>query len=279
MFENERKRLLKDSRGISPAISTVIMTAAIVVMVLIAMSYGQSYLSSSMAQNEFSTNQQFMVTTGLQIDNVAWMIGRAQTIQYSSTYGDLIVLPNALTYTMQVNQGSGWVTAYTFQTGIILYNVPTKEYSLGNNYVKGLSSSNSSFLQVGSAAPDTYVYSIEKVPMSDGNFLRIVVVPTIRMMTTQIGSQSYAEFYMPTLVNGTSPGYSQSVTLVCKTVNQYVQSSVTQVQFTVSYPLASQGFNSGFFPFQSSTVTRTLGSSSTVQVYAGEVSVSIGLYG
>ena len=65
------------------------MTGAIIVLVLVAMSYAQTYLSSSIAQNEFNTNQQFMLTTGLQIDNVAWMMGRTQTITYSSTYGSL----------------------------------------------------------------------------------------------------------------------------------------------------------------------------------------------
>jgi hypothetical protein len=93
--KRKAKLAIKDSRGLSPAISTILMTAAIVVLVLVAMAYGNNYLTSSIAQNEFKTNEQFMVTTGLQIDNVAWMIGRAQTIQYSSTYGDLQVLPNA----------------------------------------------------------------------------------------------------------------------------------------------------------------------------------------
>ena len=158
------------------------MTAAIIVLVLVAMQYGQGFLSSSMAQNEFSTNQQFMVTTGLQIDNVAWLMGRAQTVRYSSTDGSLQLESGALNYTIQMYQGSTLVANLTLQTGIILYNVPVTEYSLGNNYVQAISSSNNSFVQVGSTAPVTYVYSIEKMPMSDGSFARTVVVPTIRMM-------------------------------------------------------------------------------------------------
>jgi len=279
MFKTKRKLLRKDSRALSPVISTVIMTAAIIVLVLVAMSYGQSYLTLSIAQNEFSTNQQFMLTTGLQIDNVAWMIGRAQTIQYSSTYGSVQILPDALTYTVQMYSGptgSTLVNTTTLQTGIILYNVPTTEYSLGKNYVHPIGTSNSSFLQSGSAAPDSYAYSIEKLSMSDGNFLRTVVVPTIRMMTTEVGNTNYAEFYMPLLTNGTSPGLSQSVTLICQNVNQYLQSGITKVTVTASFPLASKGFDSTFFPFQTTTQTVTL--DSTVQVYVGEVAVSIGLY-
>ena len=86
----------------------VIMTGAIIVLVLVAMSYAQTYLSSSMAQNDFNTNKQFMQTTGLQIDNVAWTMGRTQTITYSSTYGSLEFKPQALNYTMEIYEGSGW---------------------------------------------------------------------------------------------------------------------------------------------------------------------------
>lgn len=278
MSKTKGKQLSKDRRGLSPVISTVIMTAAIIVLVLVAMSYGQSYLASSIAQNEFSTNQQFMLTTGLQIDNVAWMMGRAQTIQYSSTYGSLQVLPDALTYTVDMYSGGTLVNTTTLQTGIILYNVPTTEYSLGKNYVEPIGSSDNMFLQNGTAAPDSYAYSIEKLPMSDGNFLRIVVVPTIRMMTTTVGNANYVEFYLPLLTSGTSPGHSQSVTLTCQNVNQYMKSSITQVKVTASFPLASKGFDSTFFPFHSTTETQNVPIASTAQVYLGTVSVSVGLY-
>jgi len=276
MTWSKRRLFRKDSRGLSPAISTVIMTAAIIVLVLVAMAYGNNYLTSSIAQNEFSTNEQFMVTTGLQIDNVAWMIGRAQTIQYSSTYGDLEILPNALTYTITVNN----VLWCTLKTGIILYNVPTTEYSLGKNYVNILSQGNHHLLQSGSAAPDTYVYAIEMLPMSDGNFARIVIVPTIRMMQNTVGSQAYVEFYLPLLGNGTSPGLSQSVTLICQNVDQDVAASVSQVSITASFPLAANGFNSAFFPFKTMTETETFSGSNlpTLELYEGNVSVSVGLY-
>ncbi len=42
-----------------------------------------------MAQNEYNTNKQFMQTTGQQIDDIAWTVGRTQTISYSSKYGNV----------------------------------------------------------------------------------------------------------------------------------------------------------------------------------------------
>jgi len=263
----------------------VIMTGAIIVLVLVAMSYAQTYLSSSMAQNDFSTNKQFMQTTGLQIDDVAWMMGRTQTITYSSTYGSLEFEPQALDYSMEVNESNVWVPLnLTLETGIVLFNMPTTAYTLGNNYLDQLSS-NGSFLQEGPSAPVSDVYVIEKLPMSDGNFLRVTVVPSIRMLDTIVGSQSYVEFYLPLLQNGTNLGLSQSVTLTGQSVTQYVQSGVTQVRFNATFPLASEGFDLGFFPFKNTlendqyTVTVNLPANSTVELYVGGVSVSLGLYG
>ena len=290
--KHKRKTFPSNNRAISPAIATVIMTAAIIVLVLVAMSYAQTYLTSSIAQNDFSTNKQFMLTTGLQIDNVAWMMGRTQTITYSSTYGSLEFLWNKtaqpLSYSMEINKGSGWeLVNISLQTGIILFNMPTTEYTLGNNYFDQLSS-NGSFLQEGPSAPVSDVYVIEKLPMSDGNFLRIAAVPSIRMLNTTVGTQSNYEFYLPLLQSGTNLGLSQSVTLTGQSVTQYIQSGVTKVEFISSFPLTSEGFNSGFFPFKNTLVSSQYvtialnnppGTTSTVELYVGGVSVSLGLYG
>jgi hypothetical protein len=286
-YDHHKKKTLHiDNRAISPAISMVIMTGAIIVLVLVAMSYSQTYLSSSMAQNDFNTNKQFMQTTGLQIDDVAWMMGRTQTITYSSTYGSVEFEHQALNYSMEIQVGSNttWQPVnLPLQTGIVLFNMPTTAYTLGDNYLDQLSS-NGSFLQEGPSAPVSDVYAIEKLPMSDGNFLRVAVVPSIRMLSTTVGSQSYIEFYLPLLQNGTNKGLSPSVTLTGQSVTQYVQSGVTGIRFNATFPLASEGFNSGFFPFKNTlangqySVTENF-AASTVELYMGGVSVSLGLYG
>ena len=40
------------------------MTAAVTVMILVAMGFANTFLDARMAENEFSTNKQFMLTTG-----------------------------------------------------------------------------------------------------------------------------------------------------------------------------------------------------------------------
>ena len=148
-MRNSHTSLRKDKRAVSPAISTVILTAAGIVMILVAMSYANNILNAKMAQNEFSTNKQFMQTTGQQIDDIAWTVGRTQTISYSSKYGNVKFQEVALNYTFRVSHtSSGWENfTVSGQTGIILYNMPVSSYSLGNNYFERLpTNANSSFL-------------------------------------------------------------------------------------------------------------------------------------
>ena len=278
------RNLLKDKRAVSPAISTVILTGAGIVMILIAMSYANNILSMKMAENEYSTNKQFMQTTGQQIDDIAWTVGRSQTISYSCKYGNVKFQDATLNYTFQIRTGSGWTNlTLSGKTGIILFNMPVSSYSMGNNYFERLpSGSNSSFLLSGASAPISQVLCEEKLPMSDGSYTRIAVIPTMRVLTSTVTSTNYFKFYLPDLENGTNLYRSQSITMTGNGISKVVQSGVDQVKISVSYPKAAIGFDSSFFNFKSNTVT--LNSTSTprmmpnsvVEFYVGKVIVAIG---
>jgi hypothetical protein len=268
---------------VSPAISTVILTAAVVVMILVVMSYATNYLNAGMAENEFSTNKQFMTTTGLQIDDIAWTVGRTQTVSYSSKFGTVEVQELALNYTFQVHTSSGWenLTA-PVETGIIVYNMPVSSYSMGNNYFERVPmSANSSFLLSGSSAPVSQVFCEEKLPMNNGSYTRIVVVPTLRVLNSNItGTQqiptSYFKFYLPVLENGTNPYRSQSLTLTGDGITKMTWSKVDKVVISVSFPQAASGFDSSFFNFKQISETMTLPQGSVVELYMGKVLVTIG---
>ena len=282
MKGNVRSRggLRKDNRAVSPAISTTILTSAIVVLLIVTIVFANNFLDQRMAENEFSAMKQFMQTVGLQIDDVAWTIGRTQTISYSSKFGQVNFESDALTYKVYVN-GTVYFANYT--TGIITFNMPVSKYSLGNNYYESVYPSNDSFLQTGTSAPVSRVYVMEKLPMKNGsNFIRIVVVPIIRMLNSTIftgeKTVNYFKFYLPILSSGSHPRYSQSVTLRGKTVSVKSQSGVTSVKIEV-FPNESIGFDSEFFNFESLTVeVKNIPSGSVIEFYTGEVEVSLGLH-
>jgi hypothetical protein len=243
--------------------------------------FANNFLNARLAENEFSAMEQFMQTVGLQIDDVAWIIGRTQTIRYASKFGQVAFESVALNYTVYVDKGAGYVYSISNLTGVLLFNMPISEYSLGNNYYKSIFPSDRSFLQKGTSAPVSHVYATEKLPMRDGSFIRVVVTPIIRMLNSTISmggtKNNYFKFYLPILRNGTSPYHSQSVTLTGKSVLVKTEGSVNAVKIRVSFPKIGEGFGSDFFNFDSQEKVISFSKPSIIEFYSSGVSVSLGL--
>jgi hypothetical protein len=126
------------------------------------------------------------------------------------------------------------------------------------------------------------VYIIEKLPMNDGSYIRIVIAPTVRMLNSTISTEgevkNYFKFYLPVLSSGSHPRLSQSVTLTGKTVSVKTDGSINSVRINVSYPKTSLGFDSSFFNFESVTEEANIPDGSIIEFYTGEVIVSLGLH-
>jgi hypothetical protein len=248
-------------------------------MLLVTIVFANNFLNARIAENEFGAMKQFMQTVGLQLDDVAWTIGRAQTVRYASKFGQVNYVDEALTYTVYLNE-TYWAN---FTTGIILFNMPISAYSLGNNYYESIFPSNRSFIHMGALAPVSYVYVVEKLPMIDGSFIRVVVVPTIRVLNSTISVSNstgyYFKFYLPILSEGTHPRRSQSVTLTGKNVSVKTASNVNTVKINVSFPESARmrGFDADFFKFINPP-PMVFQNSSIVEFYTGEVTVSLGLH-
>ena len=276
--------LRRDRKAVSPAISTVILTSAVVVLLIVTIVFANNLLNARMAENEFSAMEQFMQTVGLQIDDVAWIIGRTQTIRYASEFGQVSFEYGALNYTIYVDKGAGYDynnPLASNRTGVLLFNMPISRYSLGNNYYESIFPSDRSFLQKGTSAPVSHVYVTEQLPMPDGSFIRVVVTPIIRMLNSTISmgvtKNNYTKFYLPILCNGTSPHYSQSVTLTGKNVLVKTEDSVNAVTIRVSFPRMDEFFDSLFFNFEEVEIVVDVPNGSIVEFYTSEVSVSLGL--
>jgi hypothetical protein len=261
------------------------MIAAVTVMIFVAISFADNILNNRLAENEFEANKQFMITTGLQIDDVAWTVGRTQTIRYSSRVGHVKFQSLALSYLIEVNRGSGWETVFNASTGMIMFNMPTTEYNLGNNYFERISpSTDGSFLQEGPSAPVSHVFVVEKLSVPEENFIRVVAVPSVRMLSsTIVGQQStanYSKFYLPILSPASgNPHRSQSVTITGDGITKYVEKDVDRVRITVSFP--SAGFEEDFFRFGNelpyeNSIEMDLPPDSVVEFYLGRVIVTLG---
>ena len=287
---SQAKSLRRDRRAVAPALSSIILTCSVIVMVMVAMFFANNFLQSTLSQNEFKANKQFMLTEGLQIDDVAWTTGRTQTSIFSSRYGTVSFEPAVLNYTFEVRSPSGWTTIGNWSTGIVMFNMPTSIFSLGDGHFEQIFPSNASFLQEGSAAPVSQVFVSQKNSITRGSDLRVVAAPAIRMLNTIIATESqqqnYLKFYLPVLSTGNNLYLSQSITQTGISIFKIAQTGITQVRVTASVPAAAQtlGYDLGdslsFIRFQSTSVTypsTPLTTPSTLELFVANVTVSIGL--
>ena len=267
-------RLKNNKRAVSPALSTIILTSAIITMLLVAILFANNFLTGQIAKNEFNSMSQFMQTVGLQIDQVAWIPGGTQTLTYTTKYGQVLLRPLALNYTFYFNGLPVWNST----SSIIMFAMPIGSYGVANNTSQEIYPSSTSFLQNGTSAPVCRIFTVEQLPMPDGSFIRTVVAPIVRELNSVINGITYVRFYLPILSNGLNLQPSQSVTLTGTNVFYLTASSVSTVAISVSFPSnVTAGLTSSFFNFNSTSQTVTVGSNSIVEIYGGNVTVSLGL--
>ena len=281
-----KKRLNK--RALSPVISTVILTGAIVVLLSVTLTFANGLLWSKIAESDFNSAKQFMQTMGLQVDDVAWTVGRTETLRYSSKYGDATLEPSTLNYTVYVktNGSSTYNFFASYTVGVLLFNVPISSYSRGNGYWERIFPSQDTTLTLkGTSAPVVRVFAIEKMPMNDGNYIRVVVAPAVRALFSSINSSSSSTYYvrlnLPNLTRGEAPRLSQSVTLTGKSIEAKTINSVTNINVTVSFPKGSPPYNFDNFFFNFPSVSETINvpsgySDAVLEFYASEVTVDFG---
>jgi hypothetical protein len=115
--------------------------------------------------------------------------------------------------------------------------------------------------------------------MRDGSFARIVVAPLIRQLNSVVNNVTYVKIYLPILEPGLGPQQSQSVTLTGKNVSRQTRNGVSNVTIEIGFPSGQgTGLTSDFFNFRKTSETLNVTSSSVVEIYTGEVIVSLGLY-
>lgn len=271
------KKRWRGNKGTSPAISAVIITGVMVTLVTVALSFATNLLVVRMAESEFSSAKQFMQTLGLQIDDVAWVIGRTETVRYSGRYGD-VFFEEALNYTVYIKtQSTGeFQKLYTTTTGIVCFNMPVERYSVGYDYFELIyPASDSAFLLSGASAPLARIFAVEKLPMTDGSFLRMVTAPIIRMINVSLSTTNYVRLYLPVLLEGEAPKHSDSMTLTGQSVSK-ISETVTSIKVEISFPMDE--YDNLFFQFPQYEEIITLTGESVLELYVGEVDVALGVH-
>jgi hypothetical protein len=273
--------------AMSPVVSTVIMTGAMIAILSVALVFANNLLWSRVAEGDFDSSRQLMQSVGLQIDDVAWTMGRTQTIRYASQYGDIEFRSDVLNYTVNVD---GEEKAY--ETGILMFNIPTSRYSISDDYwAKIFPETDDSLTLKGTSAPVARVFAVESTPMADGKYIRVVVAPSVRVLHSNITTgppegqttTHYVKMYLPVLNLTYSPRLSQSITLTGASLSASTWSGVDSISVGVDFPKEDDGFsNSTFFKFpgqnpESFDFTDDGYDDVVLELYVSEVSVAFGV--
>ncbi len=274
--------------AISPVISTVIMTGAMVAILSVALVFANNLLWSRVAEGDFDSSRQLMQSVGLQIDDVAWTTGRKETIRYASQYGDIEFESSVLTYNVSVVTGAG-SSEFSNTTGALMFNLPTSRYSIGDDYwARIFPETDESLTLTGTSAPVARVFAIERTPMPDGKYIRVVAAPSIRVLFSSINASDntyYVRMYLPVLSAGESPRLSQSITLAGESVKAHTLDNVQSISVTVDFPRGTSGdFDSAFFNFPNDSEVFDFSAfysagydNVVLELYVSEVSVGFGV--
>jgi hypothetical protein len=275
-------------RGMSPVVSTVIMTGAMIAILSVTLAFANNLLWSKVAEGDFDSSKQLMHSIGLQIDDVAWTMGRTETIRYASQYGGIEFESSVLTYNMSVVTTAG-TSEFLNTTGSLMFNLPTSRYSISDDYwARIFPDPDESLTLKGTSAPVARVFAIERTPMPDGKYIRVVAAPSIRVLFSSINSTAntyYVRMYLPVLSAGESPRLSQSITLTGESVKAHTLNDVQSISVTVDFPRGtSNDFDSAFFNFPNDSEVfdfsafYSAGYTNVVlELYVSEVSVGFGV--
>jgi|GEM_PF-1828104 len=123
----------RGGRGVSPAISTVIVTAATVVLVLVASQYAYRIMEQNRGAAEFASAKKAMLKLN---DSIWYVSDKPQTsrvTQLIANYGEVMLMSKALnvTLTMNVDRSSA---SYSVLSGLIKYRISTNYVTYGDRY-------------------------------------------------------------------------------------------------------------------------------------------------
>jgi hypothetical protein len=119
---------MKNKRAASPAVSMVIITAATVVMVMVASGFALSALTHQQAAAEFDTVQDSILAYDDAVRDVAWDLGGSRSVRFTTNYGNMRLIASEKSFSI-----TGPVE-YDFTTSVVKYQLPYGYLSLGSGY-------------------------------------------------------------------------------------------------------------------------------------------------
>ncbi len=181
-FKDCRPKIVKNKRAASPAVSMVIITAATVVMVMVASGFALSALTHQQAAAEFDTVQDSVLAFDDAVRDVAWDLGGSRSVRFTTNYGNMRLIASEKSFDI-----TGPIT-YSFTTAAIKYQMPYGYMTLGNGYSEYILGNSSTVV---SSLTDSFSQVRVK---QENDFTSIAMNYRVRVTTegpaTQVGTTS-----------------------------------------------------------------------------------------
>ncbi len=116
-----RPKILRNQKAASPAVSMVIITAASVVMVLVASSYAFQLLIQQQAVAEFNTVQKSILAFDDAVRDIAYDRGGSRSVRFTASYGNMLLSDAAKSF--EISTGALGFSK-EFSTAVIKYSMP-----------------------------------------------------------------------------------------------------------------------------------------------------------
>jgi len=127
-----RQKILKEKKAASPAISMVVITAATVMLVLIAGSFATQVLDRQQASTEFNAIQKSILALDDAVRDIAWKESASRSVRFTTSRGTFQTISTTRSVEIKFNNGS---IGTPIQTSIIKYIMPDSYIALeGEDY-------------------------------------------------------------------------------------------------------------------------------------------------
>jgi hypothetical protein len=249
----------------------VILIAITLAAILVTLPFIDQQRRKALTESEWDYMRTYMTTLQNAVDDVAWMQGATRSLQFSLSNGFMFAEPDALNYSVLVDKGSGYVPLVgNITTGVLGYKTLIHDYSLGGDYHEAIRPNEQTFWHTGGTNLFTYLFGVEKIPMADGNYLRLVLAPTVTVLNFEVaGEQRYRVLIVKLSGTGTQAGRNGVTVAGVSYEIVGTADNVIALKVTVGFP--QTGYDNTFFNFKQTSTVIDVPAGSTVEVVTCEV--------
>lgn len=136
--------LLRNNKGVSHAVSAIIITATTITLVLVASIYAYQTVDLQKATAEFEVATKSILAFNDSLENIAWKLRASRSARFTVSYGQLELMPSDTSrgLGLMVNVTDYPNLSYSDLTGYIRYGMQTKYVNFGENYLSYLLGNN-----------------------------------------------------------------------------------------------------------------------------------------